>query len=302
MSTPSDPRTLVMHGLRLKGFGEAAAIGEAVGVAEADAKPVLDELVVEGLATYRDGRLSGFSLTKAGREHHAELLAAELDGAGGRPAVEDGYRRFLELNSDLLSICTAWQLREVDGESRGQRPHRRGLRRGVIERARPPSTPGSSRSAPTWPPRSIASAATALGSPTRSSRCGRRRRLVHQADDRQLPHRVVRDARGPAQHARHRARLGRRGLMASPRFGRVLTAMVTPFHDDGVARPRRCRGPGPLARRPRQRRARPRRHHRRGSHPHRRREGRALDRRARAPSTCRSSPAPAATTPATPAS
>ena len=42
MSTPSDPRTLVMHGLRLKGFGEAAAVAEAVGVSEADAKPVLD--------------------------------------------------------------------------------------------------------------------------------------------------------------------------------------------------------------------------------------------------------------------
>lgn len=117
MSTPSDPRTLVLHGLRLKGFGEAAAIGEAVGIAEAEAKPLLDELVVEGHATYRDGRLSGFSLTKTGREHHAERLAAELEAAGARPAIEHGYRRFLDLNQDLLSICTAWQLREVDGES-----------------------------------------------------------------------------------------------------------------------------------------------------------------------------------------
>ena len=117
MSTPSDPRTLVLHGLRLKGFGEAAAIGEAVGIAEADAKPLLDELVVEGHATYRDGRLSGFSLTKAGRQHHAERLAAELEAAGARAAIEHGYRRFLDLNQDLLSICTAWQLREVDGES-----------------------------------------------------------------------------------------------------------------------------------------------------------------------------------------
>jgi hypothetical protein len=117
MSTPSDPRTLVMHGLRLKGFGEAAAIAETVGIAEADAKPMLDGLVVEGLATYRDGRLSGFSLTKVGREQHAARLTAELDGAGGRAAVEHAYRRFLELNHELLSICTAWQLREVDGES-----------------------------------------------------------------------------------------------------------------------------------------------------------------------------------------
>lgn len=117
MSTPSDPRTLVMHGLRLKGFAEASAIGEAVGVSEADAKPVLDQLVLDGLATYREGKLSGFALTKAGREQHAELLAAELDAGGARPAVRDAYARFLQLNTDLLSICTAWQLRDIEGQS-----------------------------------------------------------------------------------------------------------------------------------------------------------------------------------------
>jgi hypothetical protein len=105
---------LVMHGLRLKGFGDAAAVAEAVGVAESDAKPLLDDLVGEGLATYRDGRLSGFSLTSDGRARHAAALAAELDRIGARPAVEDGYRRFLELNAPLLSVCTAWQLRDPD--------------------------------------------------------------------------------------------------------------------------------------------------------------------------------------------
>lgn len=114
---PSDPRLLVMHGLRLKGFAEAAATGEAVGIAEADAKPLLDQLVVDGLATYRDGKLSGFALTSAGRERHADLLAAELDAAGATAAVQSAYSRFLELNTDLLTICTAWQLRDVGGES-----------------------------------------------------------------------------------------------------------------------------------------------------------------------------------------
>lgn len=117
MSTPSDPCLLVMHGLRLKGFAEASAIAEAVGVVEADAKPVLDQLVVDGRVTYRDGKLSGFALNSSGREHHAELVAAELDAAGARDAVRDAYRRFLLLNQDLLEICTAWQLRDVGGES-----------------------------------------------------------------------------------------------------------------------------------------------------------------------------------------
>jgi hypothetical protein len=117
VSAPSDLRTLVMHGLRLKGFAEAAGVGEAVGVPEADAKPLLDQLVTDGFASYRDGKLSGFSLTKPGREEHARLLSAELDGSGARELIDASYREFLLLNTQLLSVCTEWQLRDVAGES-----------------------------------------------------------------------------------------------------------------------------------------------------------------------------------------
>jgi hypothetical protein len=134
MSAPSDPRTLVMHGLRLKGFGEAAAIAEAVGVAEADAKPLLDGLVAQGLAAYRDGKLSGFSLTKDGRTEHARLLTDELDQSGARAAVQDAYRRFLQLNTELLSVCTEWQLRDIGGESTVNDHSDRVYDAGVIEK------------------------------------------------------------------------------------------------------------------------------------------------------------------------
>jgi hypothetical protein len=117
MSTTSDPRTLVLHGLRLKGFADAAAIAEAGGVSEADAKPELDALVDAQLATYREGRLSGYALTPAGRAEHARLVAEELEASGQGPAIQAAYERFLAINQDLLGICTAWQLREVDGES-----------------------------------------------------------------------------------------------------------------------------------------------------------------------------------------
>jgi hypothetical protein len=117
MSPSSDQRTRVMHGLRLKGFAEAAGVAEAIGLSEADTKPVLDQLVADGFATYRDGKLSGFSLSKPGREEHARLLAAELDDAGVREVIDASYRQFLTLNTRLLSICTEWQLRDIDGES-----------------------------------------------------------------------------------------------------------------------------------------------------------------------------------------
>jgi hypothetical protein len=123
-----------MHGLRLKGFGEAAAVSEAVGVAEADAKPLLDQLVVDGLATYRDGKLSGFALTRPGREEHGRLLAAELDANEARAAVRTAYERFLRLNTALLTVCTDWQLREVDGESKVNDHADAGYDAGVIER------------------------------------------------------------------------------------------------------------------------------------------------------------------------
>jgi hypothetical protein len=87
-----------------------------VGLAEADAKPVLDQLVADGFAAYRDGKLSGFSLTKPGREEHSRLLAAELDDTA-RAEIDAAYREFLLLNTRLLSVCTEWQLRDVNGES-----------------------------------------------------------------------------------------------------------------------------------------------------------------------------------------
>ena len=58
----------------------------------------------------------------------------------------------------------------------------------------------------------------------------------------------------------------------APRFGRVITAMVTPFDADGCPRPRRGGGAGPLAGRPRERRSRAERVDGRELGAHRRRE------------------------------
>ena len=115
MAHASEPRLLSLHGLRLRGFAEPDAVAEVVDL-DADAvRPHLDGFVAEGLAIYRDGRMSGFALTAEGRSEHERLLADELDAAGARPVVDDAYRRFLELNVDLLAVCTDWQMRDVGG-------------------------------------------------------------------------------------------------------------------------------------------------------------------------------------------
>ena len=116
MTAPSEPRMLVLHGLRLKGFAEPPVVAEAVAVPEASVRTLLDELVDAQLAAYRDGRLSGYLLTPTGRAEHARLLSEELDAHGVRGAISAAYARFLGLNKGLLEVCTAWQLRDVDGQ------------------------------------------------------------------------------------------------------------------------------------------------------------------------------------------
>jgi DNA-binding MarR family transcriptional regulator len=113
MPHASDTRLLVLHGLRLKGFGEPEAIAEIVGVDVDDVAKHLDSLLNDELVVRRDGpRLAGWGLTAAGRAEQERLLADELAEAGLRAAVQDAYESFLALNAPLLEICTAWQMRD----------------------------------------------------------------------------------------------------------------------------------------------------------------------------------------------
>lgn len=111
MAHESDPRFLVVHALKLKGFAEADAVAGVTGLQAGDVCRHLEALGADGLATHREGRLAGWSLTPDGKAHHCEAIAAELDAAGCRDVVDGAYRRFLELNADMLAVCTAWQMR-----------------------------------------------------------------------------------------------------------------------------------------------------------------------------------------------
>jgi hypothetical protein len=108
---PSDPRFLVLHGLRLKGFGEPDAVGAAVGLDAASVEGIVPALRDEGLVLRRDGRLSGWALTKEGRVEQQALATKELADLGVEAEVRAGYERFLGLNGDLLAVCTDWQVR-----------------------------------------------------------------------------------------------------------------------------------------------------------------------------------------------
>jgi hypothetical protein len=111
MAHRSEPRFLVLHGLRLKGFAEAGPVADGAGLAVDDVEVALQALAGEGLVSRREGRISGWCLTPDGRVEHRRLLGDELDASGAKAVVDDAYRRFLEVNPELLAVCTAWQLR-----------------------------------------------------------------------------------------------------------------------------------------------------------------------------------------------
>ncbi len=115
MSHVSEPHFLVLHGLRLKGFAAEMAIARLTGLAPAEVDTHLSKLAADGLAQHREGRITGWALTPSGRAQHAEDCAAEVAAAGCRAAIEDAYRRFLDINHDFLAVCTDWQLRTADG-------------------------------------------------------------------------------------------------------------------------------------------------------------------------------------------
>jgi DNA-binding MarR family transcriptional regulator len=102
---------LVLHGLRLKGFSEPQGVADAVGLDVATVEEHLAKLQALELVLRRDGRLAGWALTAAGRAEQQRLAAADAAAAGATDVVRSGYERFLALNTELLGVCTDWQVR-----------------------------------------------------------------------------------------------------------------------------------------------------------------------------------------------
>jgi hypothetical protein len=111
MAHVSEPEFLVLHGLRLKGFAAPAVLAGLVELPDDDVEGELAKLQTGGLVQYREGRITGWSLTRAGRAHHAERCGDELASVGCRDVIDGSYRQFLEVNEPFLAVCTDWQLR-----------------------------------------------------------------------------------------------------------------------------------------------------------------------------------------------
>jgi hypothetical protein len=106
---------LVLHALRCIGFAGLGRVAAATGLPEPDVESELIDLAVAGLVSHVAGDFGGWGITEAGRAVDAERIAGELDTAGTRTVVAAAYHGFLVLNPELLDLCTAWQMRSVDG-------------------------------------------------------------------------------------------------------------------------------------------------------------------------------------------
>jgi len=113
----SDPVFVVLNGVRLKGFAEPGALAGVTGLEGTELDTILAELADQGLASHREGRVSGWTLTTAGQVEHRRRAAVELAEAGCGSEVEARYREFVGLNPRLLATATAWQMKDDGGRA-----------------------------------------------------------------------------------------------------------------------------------------------------------------------------------------
>jgi hypothetical protein len=104
---------LVLHALAVKGFASVGAVGRFARLDETVVADALGRAETDGHAAFRNGRISAWALTAAGRARHRDLLAAERERID-RARVLRSYERFLPLDTAFKRLCTTWQ---QDGRS-----------------------------------------------------------------------------------------------------------------------------------------------------------------------------------------
>jgi hypothetical protein len=96
----------VLRVVELKGRVRAADMAQPLGIDDDAAEDLLGALVERGLVAAA-GR--GFRLSSEGKEHLAELLAADRLGVDGA-ALDAAYDEFCGFNGELKQIITDWQM------------------------------------------------------------------------------------------------------------------------------------------------------------------------------------------------
>ena len=112
MPHASSPELLVLHGVRVKGMADGAAVASRFGLDHHAVEELLLDYEAQGWVTrVRFAGIGGWALTAAGRAENERRLAAELEETTARPEIEAAQGEFLTLNSRFLTAVTNWQIR-----------------------------------------------------------------------------------------------------------------------------------------------------------------------------------------------
>jgi hypothetical protein len=110
-SFSSDPRFLVHHSLRIKGFATVDQLGELSGLDHGLIDMYLKEMLSAELAIFREAR-SLWQLSPAGKQAHPLALQSDVSREGFCEAIEKHYPSFLTVNEDFKALCGDWQIRD----------------------------------------------------------------------------------------------------------------------------------------------------------------------------------------------
>jgi pyruvate,orthophosphate dikinase len=98
----------VLRVIAIKGFALLEGIADAVMSTPDDVRPVVDDLVADGLVESTAG---AYKLTEAGRSRADERLAAERAEWGAESATA-ALDAFLDIDHRVKEVVTAWQMRD----------------------------------------------------------------------------------------------------------------------------------------------------------------------------------------------
>ncbi|MCT2559333.1 MULTISPECIES: hypothetical protein [Erythrobacteraceae] len=105
---------LVLHGIGIKKYADAVNISEIIGIAQAEVENSIDRAEERGLVMRADGKAT---LGPAGRLIMQCNYSRFYDSVRKNDAFVAAYDRFEELNVDLKSLITAWQVRDIAGST-----------------------------------------------------------------------------------------------------------------------------------------------------------------------------------------
>jgi hypothetical protein len=111
MALSSDPRFLVHHALRIKGFAKVEHLSDLSGLPAEPVTAHLEAMQADGHSMFREAR-GLWQLTPPGRDAHPELLEADAGRPGFRDGLAKSYPDFLKLNEDFKALCGDWQLKD----------------------------------------------------------------------------------------------------------------------------------------------------------------------------------------------